>query len=158
MQQASYKGPWGTMTLLEWGPLKCHTYDTHTQKNVNYNTDMVPKPLHIWRNILLFLHSPIVLNFAGSCKHTVCKQQCATWWQHMVPSAWGLVFQSTYGEEGMNTFQTNPIDSSSSAWQSKQREQNCRESVLTLVCSFNTYSMEKLEIKVSCKHLRATCM
>lgn len=28
MQQASYKGPWGTMTPLEWDPLKSHTYNT----------------------------------------------------------------------------------------------------------------------------------
>lgn len=132
MQQASYKGPWGTMTPLEWDPLKSHTYNTK-KMDVNYKTDMFPKPLHIWRDICLFLHSSLVLNLrlfaavsAGSCIHTVCKQQCATWWQHMVPSAWGLVFHSTRGEEGLYTYQTNPIDSSSSAWHSKHREQRMR--------------------------------
>ncbi len=146
MQQASYKGPWGTMTPLEWGPPKYHTYDTKNGCELQsryvsqtFKCLHIYKSLHIGHNMFLFLHWSPALNhwlfaavFASSCIHTystVCKQQCATWWQHMVLPAWGSVFHSTQGEEGLYTYQTNPIDSSSSAWHSKHRESWTAENV-----------------------------
>ncbi len=169
MQQASYKGPWGTMTPLEWGPPKCHTYDT--KNGCELQSRYVSQTGHIGHNMFLFLYWSPVFNvtsdqvlwpilgicalhlthpkcthtavnthtpwthtrssgqlfilrrwgavggsvpcsnhwlfaavFASSCIHTystVCKQQCAIWWQHMVLPAWGSVFHSTQGEEGL---------------------------------------------------------
>ncbi len=215
MQQASYKGPWGTMTPLEWGPPKCHTYDTKNGCELQsryvsqtFKCLHIYKSLHIGHNMLLFLYWSPALNkycdlyselthpkcthtavnthshththtswthtrssgqlfilwrqgavggsvpcsnhwlfaavFASSCIHTystVCKQQCAIWWQHMVLPAWGSVFHSTQGEDGLYAYQTNPIDSSSSARHSKHRESWTAENVLTLLCPFDTCSV-----------------
>ncbi len=69
MQQASYKGPWGTMTPLEWGPPKCHTYDTKNGCELQsryvsqtFKCLHIYKSLHIGHNMLLFLYWSPALN------------------------------------------------------------------------------------------------
>lgn len=145
------------MTPLEWGPLECHTYDT--KNGCELQTRHVPQTFthltqHIFNPVFAPCSEPQIICVSFSRQlYTYCLQAAVCNMMTAYGSlsmGFSVLFYSGRGR---------PVHFSNKPYRlifmhmtlKTQRKQNCRECVLTLLCSFNNRSMGKLEIKVKIK-------